>query len=98
MNQNEYLLICLMEECAEISEECAKVAVRVSKILRFGPNETQPGKLHNNIERLSEELADLLGTIETLIDHGIIERESIEIKKKKIENFINYSKQCQTLQ
>jgi NTP pyrophosphatase (non-canonical NTP hydrolase) len=40
-------------------EECAEVAQRATKLLRFGAAETQPGQPLNNVERLSEETGDL---------------------------------------
>lgn len=43
----------------QLAEECAEVAQRVSKALRFGLEEIQPGQSLNNAERIVEELIDL---------------------------------------
>jgi NTP pyrophosphatase (non-canonical NTP hydrolase) len=63
VNLSEHHLILLMEECAE-------VAHRASKQLRFGAEEIQPGQPDTNRFRLREELLDLLFCVELLVDDG----------------------------
>lgn len=92
------MLLLLAEECAELSEVCGKIGVRVSKILRFGGQEVQAGQLLNNVQRLIAELADMAGTIEYLIDAGIITREDIDAKKVKISKFLDYSRSLGTVE
>ncbi len=94
MSERDYLLTCLAEECAEISEQCSKVAVRVSKLLRFSPEEIQPGQLLTNLERLQVELADVLAVAEVLESEGFISRAQIDQKKLKIKEFMAYSRKC----
>lgn len=98
MDVNEHLLTCLAEECAEISEQCSKIAVRASKALRFGTNEVQPGQLLSNVERLSLELADILAVAEMLESAGIINRTQVVRKKIKIDKFMAYARQCGALE
>lgn len=52
MTKREYLLVCLMEECAEVAQ-------RASKALRFGLDEVQQGKDLSNEQLIVEELRDL---------------------------------------
>lgn len=88
----DYFLTCLMEECLEISEQAAQVGIRVSKALRFGLDEIQAGQMQSNLERLASELADLLGTVEVLVEAGVI--GSVDAKKKKIGDMLAYSIKC----
>ena len=60
LNKSTYLLICLIEECAEIIQ-------RVCKAIRFGMDEIQPGQDLNNLERISQEVDDFQG-ITTMLD------------------------------
>jgi len=85
MNKVDYLLITLMEECAEIQKEC-------SKCLRFGIGDKE--SLHNpnsvdtlsNVQRLNNEVNDLLGVIELLQEESILsEKDLIDIYKKKLK-------------
>jgi len=53
MTEQEYLLTCLMEECAEVTH-------RASKALRFGLQEVGPGSKKSNFTRLEDELSDVI--------------------------------------
>lgn len=55
MNKEKYLLVKIQEECAEVSQ-------RAAKAIRFGLSETQKGQDKNNLERLREEILDLLAS------------------------------------
>lgn len=68
-----------------LAEECCEVGQRVSKALRFGLAEVQPGQPLTNIERLSEEVGDLLGVIDRLYDRNLLRSGfvgSAKIKKR----------------
>ncbi len=88
MNQVEHLLSCLSEECAEVSQ-------RVSKALRFGLFEVQPGQDLTNSERIVLEFTDLLAVVEMLTDIGALSQVAlpgaIEQKKEKIRKFMKYA-------
>ena len=90
MNRVNYLL-----ECA--SEECAEVIQRISKALRFGLNEIQPGQELTNAQRLEYELHDLYAIIDLIAQEGIISKyindEAIDAKQEKVEKYYNYSKE-----
>ena len=57
----------LERELLEIlAEECAEVIQRVTKALRFGVDEVQPGQPHTNAQRLAHEIGDVLAVEERL--------------------------------
>lgn len=93
MNRTEHLLMILAEECAEVAQ-------RVSKALRFGLDEVQPGQDLSNEQRIWAEMNDLAGVGEMLIaarGAGGICRDAIAAKKAKVEKFLCYSAECGTL-
>ncbi len=94
MNRTEHLLSCLAEECAEVAQ-------RVSKALRFGLDEVQPGQDFTNAQRIGQEFHDLLAVVEMLEDEGALDRptdtHAIERKKAKVLSFMEYAEQCGTL-
>lgn len=94
MNNAEHLLSCLAEECAEVAQ-------RVSKALRFGLEEIQPGQAFTNAERIAQELNDLVAVVELLEEAGLLPRTgtmlAIEQKKLKVGQFMEYAKRCGTL-
>jgi NTP pyrophosphatase (non-canonical NTP hydrolase) len=93
MNRTEHLLTILSEECAEVSQ-------RVSKALRFGLSEIQPGQELDNAQRVTQEMQDLMGTFEMLTKELSLpemdEYACIE-KQEKIEKFLELSKKQGTL-
>lgn len=95
MTRREHLLAILAEECAEVSQ-------RVTKILRFGINEKQPGQDKTNRARLVDELNDLRaavqmledeGVLPAIIDHASIQERKLRIaeKREKVEKYLRYS-------
>lgn len=96
MNEREYLLTCLAEECSEVAK-C------VSKALRFGLDDAEPGQALNNRERITEELFDL-NAVATLCERaglilGVLPNErAIQRKADKIERFKAISRDQGTLQ
>jgi len=89
MTRDEHLLTIAAEECAELAQ-------RLSKALRFGMDEVQPGQPLSNRERIIEEYTDLIAALEML---GIwtLDRAQIDAKHRKVERFLRYSEQCGTL-
>lgn len=57
--QTSEILLILQEECAEVTQA-------VSKCFRFGLNGKKENEPLNNLERLEEEVGDLLAMIELL--------------------------------
>jgi len=97
MNRKEHLLTIAAEECGEVAQ-------RLTKMLRFGIFETQPGHDMDNNYRFYQELADLQATIRMLEKEGIIiypgdvlMREWKDQKVENIEHFLEYSKEQGTL-
>lgn len=93
MNKREHLWTILQEECAELIQV-------VSKIKRFGIVNTNPTLKKLNVEILNDELNDILGVIDSLVDEGIpivIDTRKIEAKKEKIKHFLEVSREKKTL-
>ena len=64
-------------------EECAEVIQAISKVFRFGLNESYNGK--TNREHLEEEIGDLQCMISLLVEKGVIDPVSIlEAKERKL--------------
>lgn len=97
MTRTEHLLVILSEECAEVSQ-------RVTKALRFGLTEIQPGQSASNGYRIIEEYADLLAVAGMLMEENALPRFEnlgplIQSKRQKIEQFLVYSaNSCGTLE
>jgi hypothetical protein len=91
MTKEEYLLLCLAEECAEVSQ-------RIFKALRFGLDEIQesnPEETKNNRQRISYEFNDLV-TISELIedlheDYDFADQAQRERKLAKLDRYMKYS-------
>ena len=79
-----------------MAEECMETAQRITKALRFGLNEVQPGQMLNNLERINVELTDLLGVASLLVDHGVAinpDPDAIVFKKAKVMKFAQYARE-----
>lgn len=95
---NRYVTPCPLPSAYEreilviLMEECAEVAVRTSKLIRFGRDECQPGQMHSNRARLSAEVGDLLAMIDMAADAGLIFSVSDlkHLKNKKISKLSVY--------
>lgn len=72
-------LVILMEECSEVQQACAK-------IFRFGLHDGE------NLQRLKEEIGDLLGIIEWVArEHSFDADELVELGKKKQEKMLKWT-------
>ncbi len=81
MTNQEHLLACLSEECAEVIKN-------VNKALRFGLEDRHPDKTETNFELISHELNDVYGVIELLGEYGVcftLNSMQIDAKKKKVQ-------------
>lgn len=95
MTRTEHLLTILAEECAEVAQ-------RASKALRFGVNEVEPGQEETNAKRLLMELVDLQAVAYMLAEDRVIEDPDEwnawqGLKMEKVERFLAYSAECGTL-
>jgi len=90
MNEAEYLLICLGEECAEVQQA-------ISKVLRFGPENYHPNGGPTNIDELTRELTDLVAVAGILTRNGIVARffnaAAIDAKQDKVLRYMARSKE-----
>lgn len=92
MNKEEYLLVCLSEECSEVIQ-------RINKAQRFGLEEIQesnPDEKRNNRERIIYELRQLITTVSMLMNcdssYVIVGNKDFE-KEAKVNKYMNYSKE-----
>lgn len=90
MTRHEHLLVIAIEECNG-------VALRLSKALRFGLQERQPGQ-STNVERIREEYSNLASVLEMIAPPaacgGTIHPPSgaqMDRKRDKVEHFLAYS-------
>ncbi len=91
MTTEQWLLTTLAEECAEVAQRC-------SKAIRFGLKEVQPGQEKNNTKRLYEEIADLFGTIEYIENLGIMDgpvtlKPLIDRKFERLAKYLKYARE-----
>lgn len=93
MNLNQYYLIKLAEEAAEVAQIALKAA-------HFGLSEVQPGRAETNAERVYAELNDMLAMVHRLgevsngefwFDIGSPDHVAIATKLSKVEHFLAYS-------
>lgn len=90
MTTQEHLLAILAEECAEIAQ-------RASKALRFGLDEIQPEQPLTNAERIMEEFDDLRGVVGMMQDRALLPgsvARRIQAKQEKVGKFLRYSAEC----
>lgn len=77
-----------------LQEECAEVTQAVSKVFRFGIDDTYSGA--TNRERLEEEIGDLLCMIDVLVEQCVISDSNIngarQNKKEKLKIWSNIYK------
>ena len=94
MNRHEHLATTATEECGEVAQ-------RISKALRFGWSEVQPGQPLNNAERIVQEFHDLYAMLDWLQDEGLIadhlilrpNTNQMAAKRAKVEKFMAISRE-----
>lgn len=81
-------------------EECAEVIQAISKVFRFGIDESYNGR--TNKQRLEEETGDLVCMIEMMMQRGIIDQDVVysnALKKRdKLEKWSGVFKEEKVLQ
>ncbi len=68
-----------------VQEECAEVIQVISKVKRFGIDNTHLKSGITNRARLTEEVGDLLAVLDILLDEAVDKKEIEEAKKAKRE-------------
>jgi hypothetical protein len=94
MTETQHLLLCLGEECAEVAQ-------RVSKALRFGLQEVQDGQELTNADRIAFELDDLRAVARILQERRLIphnHESRMKAKIAKVGAFMDYVRLCRTLE
>lgn len=83
MNRREYLLVCLMEECAEVAQAA-------SKVLRFGLYDEHLGA--TNQARLMAEITDLSAVIQMLMENDALphdcDHDAFQAKIAKVTKYL----------
>ena len=75
-----------------LQEECAEVIQAVSKVRRFGMENSKPGTEKNNREHLEEELGDMLAMIDILMVNDVVSWSYLHAAKRaKIEKLKKWS-------
>ncbi len=93
MTEQEHLLVIIAEECAEVAQ-------RATKALRFGLEEIQEGQKLTNSQRLQYEFSDLLGAYDLLSEKHPVSfptSKQRRSKQSKIKKYLKYSKTIGTL-
>jgi NTP pyrophosphatase (non-canonical NTP hydrolase) len=86
MQNSQKEILCIAQE------ECAEVIQVISKIFRFGFDSKHPKQSANNLERLEEEIGDLMCMINLMIDRGMInESKIVEAQGRKFEKLKKWS-------
>lgn len=87
INKQDYFLLKLAEECAEVSQ-------MVSKCLRFGMDNIKPGETLNNKERLIDELEDIEAILHVLKAQDMLHVKELSSKKvSKVYKWYEISKE-----
>jgi len=73
-------------------EECAEVIQAISKIRRFGIDNTKPGTDYTNRAHLEEEVGDVLAMIDILMINNVVSWANLHVAKRaKIEKLKKWS-------
>lgn len=96
MNKNEHLLIVLAEECSETAQA-------VSKALRFGLKDGQPGRATTNAQEIEKEFIEAQAVRDMLRDYGVITqpsqaKEIYDDKQRRVKEWMEYAKSVGALE
>lgn len=81
MDNTQYLLVCLAEECAEVVQEC-------SKAIRFGLDDDYREETPR--ERIAQELEDMFGVYSLLGGSSVLRQMDTNRVKAKMEKVMNF--------
>jgi NTP pyrophosphatase (non-canonical NTP hydrolase) len=86
MNENNNEVMDILQE------EAAEVIQAVSKIRRFGVDNSKPGTEYTNRQHLEEELGDMLAMIDILMINDVVSWANLHrAKRAKIEKLKKWS-------
>ena len=92
MNTEDHLLVVAIEEAVE-------VAKRLSKILRFGPDDVEPGQELTALQRAQREIYDLIAALTDLNANGIVPipmdklaELAVQSKRLKVQYMLEHSR------
>lgn len=97
LTEEQYLQICCLEEASEVIH-------RISKVLRFGLDEIQPGQDKTNRTRLEGELVDFTAIVHMMGMKGIVNMRNPDLqtaftdKLDKVRKYMDYSREQGTLE
>ncbi len=81
------LLVCLIEECAEIQKDACKA-------LRFGIDDHPVDRTESNRETIAGELGDLLCVLDLLVENGTLNPDHIDAgmqaKRAKLAQYLKH--------
>ena len=81
------LLVCLVEECAEIQKDACKA-------MRFGLDDRYPDRAETNRMTMAQELGDLLCVLDLLVEAGTIDPNLIDAgmaaKRLKLAKYLKH--------
>ena len=104
MNERQYLLIKLIEECAEVAQRATKaLTFGMYEIQSQGPStNTRPEAKLNNNERLCQEFTDLIAIATMLNEHlakplSTTDWAAQDDKIEKVQKYMEYSRSLGTL-
>lgn len=91
MTRQEHLRLHAMEEAIELAH-------RLSKALRFGMGQTQPGQPFTNEARVLHEFTDLIAVMELVgVPLSMVADEEIKAKHAKVEKYLQLAHEQGTL-
>lgn len=96
MTENEHIMTTAAEEAVEVAQ-------RITKALRFGVDEVQPGQQLSNGERILQEFHDLWSMLKWMAERGLMpgalepSREIADAKRAKVRKFMAISREQGTL-
>lgn len=101
MTEVENLHVVAMEECDELSQRISKqlrfgfLEIEAEILIKEGRNIDKEEQKLTNKDRVKYEFNDLIAALELLYNCDIsmlLDENYIDLKKKKIQKFITYSK------